>query len=144
MSIQLVNGLQWVRARPDQFFPHGRIDPMSLLAWVMCDVLKFGSGDCRIAARSGWWVVVSDSDWLSHNEVSVGDLFCRVVPAPEHGEHSMRAEVLLNAFAADVVTGVSDVQAVVKGEPPDRRLIRDSVDSTWSRRFVAFRLAEPR
>jgi hypothetical protein len=128
----LDDAVAWARSHAAQLFPGGRVDAMSLLSYVMADVL--GRGECRIAERDGWWVVSSDVDWLAHASVSVERLFTRVVAAPEHGDHSLRAEVVINAFASDVAVWNGDV-VVIKGEPP--------ASAIWphGRRALAFRLA---
>lgn len=76
MRVESVDALEWVRSRPRQFF--GRDEP------------------------GGWWIVGSDVDWLTNVPCTIAELFRRVVPAPEHGEHSMRGEVLVGAFCSDV------------------------------------------
>lgn len=104
MSIQQVNALDWVRARQTELFAAGRANPMAVLAYIVSDVLELGRGECRIVASDFWWFVSSNVDWMVHATIPVAELFERVVPALEHGEHSLRAEVVLNAFANDVVT----------------------------------------
>ncbi len=104
----------------------------------MNDVLELGRGECRISCHDGWWVIASDEDWLMHPEFSVRQLFENVVPAPEHGEHSLRAEVLVNAFASDVFTIAGEVPLVVRGEAPEPSLIARAVEPTWCKRLIAF------
>lgn len=140
MKIQQVDGLEWVRSREKQLFATGRIDAMALIAYVMVDVLEIGRGSCRIAGCDSWWFVSSDVDWLRHPDLGVIELFQRVVVAPDHGEHSLRAESLMNAFATDVVTEGADGRVVIKGTPPSDDGVARAVDCQWSRRFIAFRL----
>jgi hypothetical protein len=140
MNIQQVDALDWVRANQTQFFATGRANLMGLLAYVMSDVLELGRGECRIAACELWWIVSSNVDWMLHPTIPVADLFERVALAPEHGEHSVRAEVLLNAFATDVVTESAGARTLVKGVAPEDHLIRAALDAEWVKRFVAFRL----
>lgn len=98
MSKGIVDGLAWVKGRPGQFFPAGSVDAVTLLAGVMADVVVLGGGECRISTFASWWSVASDKDWLRHPRLSVAELFLLVVPEPDHGIHSMRAEVLLSAL----------------------------------------------
>jgi hypothetical protein len=132
--------MQWAIRNRDLFFPRGKVDVIHLLAYVMSDVLELGRGECRILQRDAWWHVLSDKDWLAHPETSVRELFERVVPAPAHGEHSMRAEVLLGAFAEDVFTSSDGRELQVKGQAPDRAVIEGVLLGGWSRRLVAFRV----
>ena len=143
MDKQTVDGLAWVRERPAQFFSRGRVEVVSLLAYLMSDVLELGGGECRISTRDLWAFVASDIDWLRHERLSTVELFNRVVPAPAHGEHSMRAEVLVNAFATDVFTWAPEDRCSIRGNPPEEEILRAAVDLSWSRRVVAFRTGPP-
>ncbi|CAN5614843.1 hypothetical protein BH09MYX1_BH09MYX1_33750 [soil metagenome] len=140
MNIQTVDPIEWVKRNQASFFPGGKIDVIRLLAYVMSDVLELGRGECRIVQHDAWWSIVSDADWLAHAEVSVRELFERVVPAPAHGEHSMRAEVLLSAYAEDVFTHSDEGSLQIKGQAPEPALIRSALKGGWSRRLIAFRL----
>src|SRR5262245_48486171 len=141
MDLQIVDGLAWVRERPEQFFPSGQPDAMWLVAYVMSDVLELGRGECRISSRAGWWWVASDADWMRHPVHSPQELFQRVVPAPGQGMHSLRSEVLLNAFASDVFIWSPGTSTRIKGEAPGRELVDSAVDPRWCERSVAFRLS---
>lgn len=140
MKLQQIDAIAWVRGNPARFFSSGRAEAIPLLAYALNDVLELGRGECRISCHDGWWVIASDEDWLMHPEFSVRQLFENVVPAPEHGEHSLRAEVLVNAFATDVFTIAGDVPLVVRGEAPEPSLIARAVEPTWCKRLIAFRM----
>jgi|GEM_PF-2529188 len=141
MKLQIVDPTEWVKRNQRLFFPEGKIDVIRLLAYVMGDVIGLGGGECRIVQRDGWWLVVSDADWLESAPASTRELFERVVPAPDHGEHSMRAEVLLGVYAENVFTFCAHEELQIKGEPPPRALIQDALHGGWTRRLLAFRLA---
>ena len=51
-----------------------------------------------------WWVVVADVDWLASAGRPLSELFSTIVPFPGAGDNSMRSEVLLGAFAEQVLT----------------------------------------
>ncbi len=140
MSLQAIDPIAWVRNSKARFFPDGKFDITILLAYVVADVLELGRGECRIIRGDGWWFVLSDVDWLVHDKFSVRELFHRVVPAPAHGEHSLRAEVLLTAYANDVFTFSCGEESVITGDPPDRSLLARIAAGDWSRRVVAFRI----
>ena len=140
MSLQTVDPIEWVKRNQSLFFPGGKIDVIRLLAYVMGDVLELGGGEYRILHRDAWWLVGSDADWLAQPGVSVRALFERVVPAPGHGEHSMRAEVLLTAFAEDVFTVSGQEALQIKGQAPEPVVIESALRGGWSRRLIAFRL----
>jgi hypothetical protein len=136
--MQKLDAIQWVKNSQIRFFPDGQIDVLRLLAYVMADVIGLGGGDCHITRRSDWWFVSSDVDWLTHPSIPVPQLFSRVVPAPAHGEHSMRAEVLVAAYAEDVYTMTATEAHVIKGAGPD--VVAAAAAELGATRVVAFRL----
>lgn len=140
MKLETVNTLEWVRTREGDLFAAGRATPMGLMAYVISDVLEIGKGECRVVANGAWWLVSSNVDWMHHAALSTGGLFDQVVPAPEHGEHSIRAEVLLNAFARDLVTEAPSGRLLVKGSAPEDQFERAVMRMGWAMRLVAFRL----
>jgi hypothetical protein len=127
MAIEPVDALEWVRARPRQFFGQDVPDALALLVYLLGDVIGLGKGECIVRPAESWWIVGSDIPWLTHPKLGIPDLFRNVVPAPSHGEHSMRGEVLVGAFARDVavITGGNLVQ--VKGQPPRPEIVRKAL-----------------
>jgi hypothetical protein len=120
MEISTPDAVAWVRARPQQFFPSGTPEPVYLLAYAMADVVGLSAGSCTIRRHEDWWIIGSEVDWLRHDEYTPTDLFSHVVPAPSHGQHSMRAEVILSAFATNIwiILG-SERQRIVGSDPSD-------------------------
>jgi hypothetical protein len=84
----------------------------------MVDIIELGKGGCMIHCTGDWFVIGSDLDWLKHEEYNVLELFDNVAPAPAHGEHSMRGEILIKAFARDVAVLESGKMLIVKGDAP--------------------------
>lgn len=132
-----IEALEWVRQRPAQFFPNGVVDPIMLAAYVMADVVTLGGGSCTIRHRDRWWVVGSEIDWLAGGPTAPAELFNRVVPAAAHGEHSMRAEVLLHAFAESVSTVLDGHTLTIAGEVPPVEVQDEAVGL---RRAILYRL----
>jgi hypothetical protein len=136
MELATVDALKWLRSQPARFFPSGRPHPIHLLAFVMADVLELGGGSCTIRHQGEWWIVGSDVDWLDHS-VDVPQLFGRVIAAPQHGQHSMRAEVLVAAFATSVWTTLRGVRTRIQGDEPPAS-VWEEVAPYW--RTIVFRL----
>lgn len=137
--LEEVDPLAWVKRNPRLFFPDGVIDPIRLLAYVMSDVVELGRGECRIVQRDRWWFVSSDVDWLAH-DLSLRELFQRVVTAQDHGEHSMRAEVLIHGYARDVLAISRGEECLIAGTKPEQHLIEATLHGNWARALIAFRL----
>lgn len=118
MASDSIDAVAWVRSRPVQFFGREVPDAIGILAYLLADVVGLGGGEFIVRRSQDWWIVGSDVCWLSHPSLGVSDLFHNVVPAPAHGEHSMRAEVLLGAFARDVTVMTTGRATVVQGRDP--------------------------
>jgi hypothetical protein len=61
---------------------------------------------------------VARVDWLRDAPCSEIELFERVVPAPQHGEHSMRGEIITPAFARSVWLTLNGQRVCIRGEQP--------------------------
>jgi hypothetical protein len=123
MDIVNVDPLKWVRSRPEQFFSAGVVEPIYILPYLMADVIELGGGACTILRDGKWWLVGSDVNWLQHDHYSVPELFNHVVPAPAHGEHSMRGEVLVGAFAKNVCVSIARRSLQIEGEAPPQNIL---------------------
>jgi hypothetical protein len=115
-TLQTIDALTWARSRVERFFPSGKPDPVYLLAYLMADVLELGRGTCVIRQCGDWWTIGSDVDWLRDSRYSEEELFRRVVPAPEHGEHSMRGEIIAAAFARSVWVAIDGTRKLIHGD----------------------------
>ena len=137
MTVKLVDAFEWVRSRPQQFFGRDRPDAVHLLAYLMADVVELGKGECLIRRSGPWWIIGSDFDWLTNVSCAVSELFRRVVPAPQHGEHSMRGEVLVGAFCPDIsVVGADGLVRIAGNEPEEAVLLK----TAGMKRAIVFRL----
>jgi len=137
MKSTAIDSMRWVRARPEQFFGRAEPEPINLLAYIMADIIGLGKGECVIRCSEEWFVIGSDLDWLAHETYNILDMFNHVVPAPEHGEHSMRGEILVNAFARDVAVLERDKVLQVKGDAPPSAVLK-KVDGM--QQAICFRL----
>jgi hypothetical protein len=123
MNMKVVDALEWVRSRPDQFFASGVAEPINILPYIVSDVIEIGGGDCVIARRADWWVVGSDKNWFHREPNEITSLFDHVVPAVEHGDHSMRAEIIVKAFAKSVSIFVDGEVTAISGDNPPPSIV---------------------
>lgn len=114
--MRTIDPIAHVRARPEMYLPGGVVDPKELARLLVRDALLLGANHARAMRATDWWLVLADRDWLGQAQGGARDLFSRVVPFPEVGPNAMRAEVLLTAFAEEVVTFTPDFAEVIKGE----------------------------
>ena len=103
------------------------------------DAMVLGATEVDVVRAGEWWTVASDTDWLAKPcECALDKLFHQVIPFPEAGPNSMRSEILLTAFARDVVTiNSSEEVKVIVGNLAADTISLDS--SRWAR-IVKFRV----
>lgn len=107
------DAVKWVADHPAMFFSSGQFDPRLAAALVVQEALLSGASDVTVRREAEWWVIESRDDWLRPPLDS--DAFQRLVPFAEGGPNGTRSEVLLTAFAADVVTASEGTASLVKG-----------------------------
>lgn len=130
MNINAVEPINWVKSRPIQFFGREQPDPLNLIAFIMADIIALGKGECIIRSSGEWFIIGSDLNWLKHNRYDIFELFNNVVPAPTHGKHSMRGEILINAFASDIAVLENGKVNQVKGCSPPTNIL-DKADGLY-------------
>ncbi|MBI3971022.1 MAG: hypothetical protein HY332_07005 [Chloroflexi bacterium] len=118
------------------FFRSGRFSPEAAAVELVGEALLCDVLDVTVERLGDWWIVSSSQDWLSAADVE--KVFRRIVPFPEAGPNSMRAEVLLAAFCRDVVTQGSGRRLAIAGSP-DAALTALFERTCRQGRAVAFR-----
>lgn len=137
-NLAMVDALKWIRERPERFFNTAKPDRVHLFSCIMADIIVLARGQCVIRTAGDWGIIGSDARWLEHPEHGIVELFSRIVVEPDHGEHSMRGEVLVNAFATDVAVKIDASQVtLVRGRGPSQIALRASDDMTQA---ILFRL----
>ncbi|WP_095988978.1 hypothetical protein [Cystobacter fuscus] len=71
---------------------------------IVTEAILVTSGPVTALRRDRWWVIYSPLDWFGEYSEKIDELFGRIVPFPEGGRNSSRAEIVLTAFASSVVT----------------------------------------
>lgn len=136
-SISVVDPVDLVRQQESRFFIAGIFDPDEMAAQVAAEALRCGAGCVKIDRREQWWIIAADRDWLGERDAL--QAFRRLVSYPEGGENSMRSEILLTAFARDVVTRAHGETVAIKGETDaSQQALLASLSKAG--RLVAFRV----
>jgi hypothetical protein len=135
------DGLSWVRAHPDMFFPHG-VSAADLAAGLVDEALILGATDIGVVRELGWHAVGADLDWFTAGQYQAGDdeLFRRVLAFPERGQNSLRVEILVAAFADDVVTITPTRTVLVAGKCEAVAALQALLVSRRWTRLVGFRM----
>ena len=138
--LKILDPIACIRAHPEMYLPWGLSDGDSLALRLADDAMA--TTGLAISLRAGeWWGVASEADWIGLSKArGVSDYFERIIPFPEAGPNSMRAGILVAAFAEDVVTWDETAETLVKGRAealgPMLELRRRHPE--W-KRLVAFR-----
>jgi hypothetical protein len=125
------------------FLRSGQVNGRELAEAILGDALILTDGPVTVLHRGAWWLVVAEEDWMTRQSSgSVDDLFHKIVAFPEAGPNSMHSEVLLTAFAQDVITKDATTLCTIKGCVAEDDEIHGILQSNprWQR-GVAFRLA---
>ena len=139
----LTDAIDYVRQRPERFFQAGSPEPVELATHIVGEVLLLGGSETCTMRSGDWWIISSNVDWLTTcPDYAPEELFFHIVALPEAGPNSMRAEILLTAFAQQVITVSADHQSIIKGDVSQADNIWQLIASrpNW-KRTVAFRFA---
>ena len=112
----LADAIDYVRQRPERFFRGGSPEPVELVTHIVGEVLILGGSETCTMRSGDWWMISSNVDWLATcPDYAPEELFSHIVAFPQAGPNSMRAEILLTAFAQQVVTVSADTDPLSKG-----------------------------
>jgi hypothetical protein len=142
--MRTIDPISHIRSNPAMYLPQlpGGVDLSSYLAErLVSDAMTLGATHVDVCRNDDWWTVASDKDWLAgQGESDVAALFAGVVPFPKAGVNSMRAEVLLTAFARDILTSDEQSAQLIKGDFPSNWLAWKLPSPTPWVRIVRFRM----
>jgi hypothetical protein len=112
-----------------------------LAARMLEDLILSGVLPARVNKVQQWWEVSCATDWL----VGRGGIgaFTRIVPFPGAGPNSMHSEILLTAFADNVVTSGVDGVRWIRGDSSSVVPSEIAMDRSSDGRIVAFSTKEP-
>ena len=111
-----------------------------------------GAGHIEMVEHDGWWILASEHNWLRGESVRKGEtrspatrprheaeaeLFERIVPFPQQGPTSHRAEIQVTAFAEQAYYSIDGAVTWVIGEATGA--VHESVAPPWCRTVLAFR-----
>jgi len=132
-----------IRNRPSMYVQSVPVSGAELARNLVGDALMLTQGRVTALQEKSWWIVACDVDWMSKVAgVAVEDLFSRIIPFPQAGANSMHSEVLLTAFAKDVITWDHRGRRSIKGDVAVHDAMSGIIksDPQWHR-VVAFRMS---
>lgn len=140
--IQELDAIRYVREHAHMFFkslpPSGK-EIVAMLAECCRIVTQDEVSVCK--RQNGWWIIRAEEDWLDEGVGGTDRLFSEIVAFPEAGRNSMRPEILVSAFASDVITVGPDGRQTLKGNIPSEAEIWSLLQVAGRQRALAFRMA---
>ena len=117
--MRTIDPIAHIRSNREIYLPAIGDVSIYLAQRLSSDAMVLGANEVDVARAGEWWTVSADTDWLAKPcECAVEKLFNQVIPFPQAGPNSMRSEILLTAFARDVVTSNDRETKVIKGSVP--------------------------
>lgn len=113
-DIQIIDSMAAIRRAP-RLYAGDPPRAARLAAKMVGDLLQFGMRSVSAEAFGAWWLITSQSDWLTSDGVYHAEYWRRVVVAPEIGLQAMRPEVLLTAFSSALVTVARESMEFIVG-----------------------------
>jgi hypothetical protein len=140
-ELGIIEPINFIKNNPERFLRQNNLG-LELSTNLVGDALLLVDKPVTALKQSEWWIVFCESDWiLKKSDYTIEEMFSRIIPFPEAGQNSMRSEVLLTAFANDVVTTLDNEITVIKGGLDTRdEKVFNSQSNNLAKRIVAFRL----
>jgi hypothetical protein len=102
-SIDTPRAVELIRAKPEMFFPGGKVTMAELISKVLRDVGGLSDVRAEVWRRSPFAMVAADMDWLRTDSARFEDLFDRFVSPTPARANSSRAEIFLAATCEGVL-----------------------------------------
>lgn len=138
----IVDSISHIRRHPEIYFGAG-YEPSAcgLVTHLIDDAIALGVLPVHCDFVSGWWIVAAREDWvLKSNPLSLIDTFHQLRPFPEMGRNCYRSNVLVTAFADDVIVFGTQGRSLIKGNNiATDELVKHLDEKYPSHRIVAFR-----
>lgn len=139
---EVIDSITHIRRRPQIYFgPLQEPSAGSLVTHLIDDAIALGVLPVHCDFISGWWIVAAKEDWvLKGNPRSLIDTFNQLGTFPEMGRNCYRSNVLVTAFAEDVVVFGSEGMTVITGADIDVASLAKEIENKYpNHRVVAFR-----
>jgi hypothetical protein len=104
-DLEIIYALDYVKEHPEMFLPKGHISGMALASAILDDIFVQERVSTFVERIGEWWLIGSEFDWIGPymQGYTLHEYFSRMVGFPEMHVNAVHSEVLLTAFAADVI-----------------------------------------
>jgi hypothetical protein len=133
--------IEFIKTNP-QMFLRGQNVGLELSTNIIGNALLLTGKSVTILKQKDWWIIACEKDWLENDSnYTIGEIFSRMIPFPQAGQNSIRAEILLTAFAQDIITVIDRKLTVIKGDLTEDNSISAFASKNNSyKRILAFRM----
>jgi hypothetical protein len=144
VSLKKVDGLKFVRENPKMFLSFETATGFELCSKILIDAMTSGAQPVVVDKQENWWIVASRTNWISNNAdgIAASDLFRRIHPNPRAGANAMRNEILLAAFADQIVLFQDGEFEVIRGSDKTYLPQLASEDALEFKHGIAFTMPE--
>lgn len=139
-DLNITDAVEAIRRQPELYTGSAEPTADMLIGRLACDILEVGDRTVSIGRIGEWWIVASDTDWIDANAPeALRCYFSSIIPFPEVGQNTFHCEVLISAFASDVIVFTPQEEIDLQGESwPGLAKVRRQ-HPEWTR-GVAFRM----
>ena len=103
--IKKIDPLAHVLENKKMYLGRDDVEPDILASFIIDDALVLGAQTVFTKRHKEWWFIGSDFDWLSKgHDKEILYLFSNIVPLENGSLNAVRREILLMAFAKNVMT----------------------------------------
>ncbi|WP_339733080.1 hypothetical protein [uncultured Gimesia sp.] len=145
--IPLEDPLEFIRSHQEMFLPFGNLRASSIVAILVDEALSLTGAKASAFRVNDWWVVSCEADWLLRSaEQTIDTLFQQITACPQLGVNSHYFEVVLHAFADDLITLTTQEseRLLIKGNAPALEEIEAAKElATGWKRMTLFRYHAP-
>lgn len=138
-DLKRIDPITHIRQHPEHYLVDGIIEGSAIVSRVMQDILTQSSISAFCAREGTWWIIASEIDWInSCSPLTVKKYFSQITPNPEVGQNAFHAEVLLTAFAEDLIVFSKSERIVINGKatPPEAVMSYLVKYPSWARSIV--------
>lgn len=141
-DLKTVDPIDAIRQNPELYTGSKTPSAELLLSLLVSDILVDDQRLVSVVRLQDWLVVASDTDWMAYNGQTPNmECFRCAIPFPEAGRNSIHCEIILAAFASDLVTFDCHRKTTILGDSPIDASEFSGRLPTWQR-CIAFRVPE--
>jgi len=146
VSSATLSGVEYVQANRKLFLgPTGQPDLRDLAGALVVDALCLNAAPIQVAQIDEWFVVAAEQDWIrAETDLSAYEAFHRVQIFHQRRQNSNRANVMITAFAKEVLTVGPEGLTPIKGDQTTLKHAAAMMEQAYPGwRVVAFRGLDP-